>query len=70
MPSECKEHEESVFGDIRAFVTHSPKKRNAAPQITDGSYKERSSGEFEVSMQDEKLDSLIKEIKDIIKNNS
>ena len=65
MPSEC---EGIVIKDIKAFVTHTPKKpisslKPHAQQL----YKERATGEFEVKIKDKKLNQLVKTIRDIIK---
>ena len=68
MPQECKECEESLFDDIKAFVTHTPKKNIENFKEVKQVYKERSSGNFEINVQDEKLNSLIKSIQDIIKS--
>lgn len=65
-PSEC----DSVnIQDIRAFVTHTPKRLVEEVILdTTQTYDERSTGEFEVSIKDEKLSQLIKSIRDIIKD--
>ena len=69
MPLECKECEESLFEDIKAFVTHTPKKPNIDPEIKPmDTYEERASGDFEISIKDEKLNKLVKSIRDIIKD--
>ncbi|OHE06922.1 MAG: hypothetical protein A3G74_02675 [Sulfurimonas sp. RIFCSPLOWO2_12_FULL_34_6] len=68
MPLECKENDEKLFDDIRAFVTHTPKKEIPDFIETKQIYTERSSGNFEINVQDEKLNSLIKSIQDIIKS--
>jgi len=68
-PDECSD---TTVSDIKAFVTHTPKKnKNNSTEIKTKkqTYKERSSGEFEINIQDEKLNSLVKSIRDIIKNN-
>ena len=67
MPSECKECEESLFDDIKAFVTHSPKRSQHEQNETKEVYKERSSGNFEINIKDEKLNSLVMSIQKIIK---
>lgn len=66
MPDECSD---TTVSDIKAFVTHSPKKEQETKKVIKQRYKERSSGEFEVNISDEKLNSLVKSIRDIIKNN-
>ncbi len=63
-PDECKE---IILDDIRAFVTHTPKIQIKSTIIKKEIYKERSLGNFEVNVKDEKLSELIKSIKDIIK---
>lgn len=66
MPEECKD---TTVSDIKAFVTHTPKKAQTNQKVIKQTYKERSSGEFEVTISDKKLNSLVKRIRDIIKNN-
>jgi len=64
-PNECKDIN---IQDIRAFVTHSPKKKNQEilkPQQQN--YKERSKGVFSINIKDERLNNLVKSIRDIIK---
>lgn len=68
MPMHCKEQDENLFDDIKAFVTHSPKKEVQDERQTNQVYIERSSGNFEINVQDERLNSLIKSIQDIIKS--
>jgi len=67
MPSECKECDENLFDDIKAFVTHTPKSNKEEFIEPPKTYKERSSGEFSIDIKDEKLNSLAKEIQKIIK---
>ena len=64
MPEECKE---LVFNDMKAFVTHTPLKRHKIV-IKKEVYPERSSGNFEINIKDEKLYDLVSSIKDIIKD--
>jgi hypothetical protein len=66
IPDECID---TPVSDIKAFVTHSPRKKAEPILEKKQTYKERSSGEFEVSIKDEKLNALVKSIKDIIKAN-
>ncbi len=72
IPDECMECEERLFDDIKAFVTHTPKKslqteqKNTLKQV----YKERGSGNIHVDIKDEKLNSLIRSIQEIIKANN
>lgn len=68
-PPECHECEEIIFDDIKAFVTHTPRPREIPLQETQQSYPERSSGEFDINVKDEKLVSIIKSIQEIIKKN-
>ena len=68
MPQECKECDENLFDDIKAFVTHTPKKQEEEFKEIMQVYKERSSGNFEINVHDEKLDSLIRSIQEIIKS--
>lgn len=70
MPQECKECDNNLFDDIKAFVTHTPKRKDQAPQEIKQVYKERSSGNFEININDEKLNLLIKSIQNIIKSHS
>ncbi|OHD97501.1 MAG: hypothetical protein A3E21_02480 [Sulfurimonas sp. RIFCSPHIGHO2_12_FULL_36_9] len=67
MPQECKECEESLFDDIKAFVTHTPKKNIENFKEVKQVYKERSSGNFEINIDDKKLNSLVRSIQKIIK---
>jgi hypothetical protein len=64
MPEECKE---TLINDIKAFVTHTPIKPPVILQKKEMKYKERSSGNFTVEIHDEKLNTLVKSIQDIIK---
>ena len=66
-PSECKD---IIIEDIKAFVTHSPKKPKIIEKIIQNVYPERSNGDFKIDIQDEKLNLLVKSIRDIIKANS
>ncbi|MDA7817027.1 hypothetical protein N9A28_02430 [Sulfurimonas sp.] len=67
-PDECKECEEALFNDIKAFVTHTPKKAlHVETNTTKHVYPERASGKINVEIKDEKLNSLVKSIQDIIK---
>ncbi|WP_299942268.1 hypothetical protein [Sulfurimonas sp.] len=68
MPQECKECDENLFDDIKAFVTHSPKKNKEESTEIKQVYKERSTGNFDINIHDEKLNSLIHTIQNIIKN--
>lgn len=68
MPSECKECENNLFDDIKAFVTHTPKKKFEEQKETQTCYKERSSGDFEINIKDEKLCKLVHTIQTIIKS--
>ncbi|MDP2893183.1 MAG: hypothetical protein Q8N78_02305 [Sulfurimonas sp.] len=68
MPGECKECDENLFDDIKAFVTHTPKKQEEEFKEIMQVYKERSSGNFEINVHDEKLGSLIRSIQEIIKS--
>lgn len=67
MPTECKECDENLFDDIKAFVTHAPKSQNVKTKDIIGTYQERSNGDFNIDIKDEKLNSLAKEIQKIIK---
>jgi len=66
MPDECSD---TTVSDIKAFVTHTPKKEQKTMKVIKQTYKERAKGNFEVNIKDEKLNSLVKSIRDIIKNN-
>ncbi|MFT5661020.1 MAG: hypothetical protein ACI9TV_001664 [Sulfurimonas sp.] len=63
-PDEC---ESATITDIKAFVTHSPIKRQEPKKIARQYYKERASGEVCVQIHDEKLNSLVRSIQEIIK---
>lgn len=67
MPLECEEKQEILFDDIKAFVTHTPKKRQTMHIRPKDVYKERSSGAFEIDIKDEKLNALVRSIRQIIK---
>ncbi len=65
-PNECKDIN---IQDIRAFVTHTPRKNlKVELKPAQESYKERAKGEFQINIKDEKLNTLVKSIRDIIKN--
>lgn len=64
MPSECSE---SSIEDIRAFVTHTPQKKREEIQIKKEFYKERATGDLEVTIKDERLNALVRTIQNIIK---
>ncbi len=63
-PQECSE---TVIDDIKAFVTHTPNKKLQTIEKKELRYKERSSGDFSVNIQNSKLNSLVKSIREIIK---
>jgi len=67
MPDECMESEKDLFDDIKAFVTHSPKKQNREVKIIKQVYKERASGNIEVDIKETKLRELVMSIQKIIK---
>ncbi|MFA6138465.1 MAG: hypothetical protein WC667_10280 [Sulfurimonas sp.] len=64
MPEECKE---TLINDIKAFVTHTPIKKAVEPEQKVMRYPERATGEFSVNIDDEKLNTLVKSIQNIIK---
>lgn len=72
IPDECMECEERLFDDIKAFVTHTPKKPIQAGEQKESreTYKERASGNIHVDIKDEKLNSLVRSIQKIIKANN
>ncbi|MDB2562050.1 hypothetical protein N9X61_00450 [Sulfurimonas sp.] len=63
-PDEC---ENTDIQDIKAFVTHSPTKKIEKQKVARQYYKERASGEVEVNIHNEKLNTLVKSIQEIIK---
>lgn len=67
MPHECKECEESLFDDIKAFVTHTPKKNQENFKEVKQIYKERSTGNFEINIDETRLRELVMSIQKIIK---
>lgn len=67
MPLECEECDAPLFDEIKAFVTHTPKKNIQEYKEIKHVYQERSSGNFEINVHDEKLNSLIRSIQEIIK---
>jgi hypothetical protein len=71
MPDECKECDNNLFDDIKAFVTHTPKKsQNTEVKSVKHVYSERATGTIHVDIKNEKLNSLVKSIQDIIKANN
>jgi len=65
-PDEC---EGIKIEDIKAFVTHSPRKETQNKQIEKRYYKERASGDLKITIKDEKLNQLVRSIQNIIKKN-
>jgi len=63
-PSEC---DGILVKDIKAFVTHTPKKEQAKFKVIKQVYKERASGDIKVNIKDEKLNELVVSIQKIIK---
>ena len=63
-PEECSE---TLIRDIKAFVTHTPKSISKIEPKKIQRYTERATGDFDINIKDEKLNSLIKSIQDIIK---
>ena len=61
------------FHDIKAFVTHKPRRRNKDIWVTDTvpMYEERSKGEFDTTLiEDPELRAVAEEIKEIIKQHA
>ena len=63
-PEECSE---TLIRDIKAFVTHTPKATVKTEPKQIQKYTERATGNFNIDIKDEKLNSLVKSIQDIIK---
>lgn len=63
-PEECSE---ILIQDIKAFVTHTPKKTPLQVKRVEIKYKERATGDVKIDIKDERLNSLVKSIQDIIK---
>jgi hypothetical protein len=65
-PKEC---ESLNIQDIKAFVTHTPLRRqeDQEEKITAPHYTERASGDFAITTQDEKLQAIFQSIQSIIK---
>lgn len=63
-PPEC---EGVIFHDIKAFVTHTPTPKTPPKTPTVEHYKERASGDLDVTIKDEKLRALVRSIFTIIK---
>ena len=63
-PQECQD---SDIQDIKAFVTHSPTKKPEVKKVARQYYTERGSGEVEVRIHDERLNTLVRSIQNIIK---
>jgi len=67
-PKECQEHN---IKDIKAFVTHTPTRNNDQIQVKEPDhYPERAKGEFAITIADEKLQNVFKEIQKIIKEHN
>lgn len=67
-PDECNANDDKLFTDIKAFVTHTPKKAlHVEDKKKNQTYKERASGSINIEIKDEKLKQLVKSIQDIIK---
>ena len=69
-PQECSGE---VIRDIKTFLTHKPRKKAQAHMQVESIpyYKERSSGNFDIStFSDEKLQNVAKAIREIIKSNA
>ena len=66
-PEECKDIE---IKDIKAFITHTPQKKELKNQNTNEiqRYQERATGNFSIDIKDEKLNELVKSIRDIIRD--
>ncbi len=64
MPEECKE---TLINDIKAFVTHTPRVEEVEIEKKVMRYPERATGNFSVNIDDEKLNTLVKSIQNIIK---
>ncbi len=65
-PISCKNFE---IYDVRAFVSHKKTLKFHTHKPKEVHYSERSNGEFENHVDDEKLHSIIEEIRDLIKTN-
>lgn len=64
----AEECSEVTVTDIKAFVTNKPiKKTTLFKTDSKEEYTERASGNFTINIKDEKLNSLVKSIQDIIK---
>ncbi len=63
-PDECQGIK---IENIKAFVTHSPRKKTPEVKIARQYYKERASGNLHVDIKDERLNTLVKSIQNIIK---
>ena len=66
-PEECSE---TLIRDIKAFVTHTPKTTIKAEPKQIQKYTERATGDFDINIKDEKLNSLVRSIQNIIKANN
>ncbi len=64
MPQEC---EKNNIKDIKAFVTHTPLKKKTPKKTIKLVYKERAKGNFTIDIKNEKLNTLVKSIQNIIK---
>lgn len=66
-PDEC---EGNNIQDIKAFVTHTtPIKQNKTPKLKQ-TYQERANGEFQIDIQDPRLNALVHSIQNIIKTHN
>ena len=64
-PEECRD---ICIDEIKAFVTHTPIAKAQKKMIKVQRYKERATGEVEVTIHDEKLNTLVRSIQQIIKD--
>ena len=64
MPVEC---DGILVDDIKAFVSHTPKKEIKMFKVLKQTYHERASGNITIDIKNEKLNALAKSIQNIIK---
>jgi len=58
-----------LIDDIKAFVSHSPNKKQIQTNMPKQLYKERATGDIKIDIKDEKLNALAISIQKIIKEN-
>ena len=63
-PEECSD---TLIQDIKAFVTHTPQRKPIIQVKKVYKYQERATGDFDIKINDDKLNALVRSIQKIIK---